>query len=173
MLELTAWNKLYTGLFDYFFLIRVDCSSTWVKSHVHISMLVRDRQSCGWFWVWFELPLWLTRLDQVDNITYVRIWASLDWHSSLFVDTFEGKSTMIMFSRTCLRSLLKLHENCLIRNCCSGYGLSWHESVCLFVSICWSLGSLESALVPQVIFHLVFLHLDVYSVRLGIKRVES
>src|SRR5436190_23917070 len=32
---------------------------------------------------------------------------------------------------------------------------------------------LESALVPQVIFHLVFLHLDVNRVRLGIKRVES
>jgi len=27
--------------------------------------------------------------------------------------------------------------------------------------------------VPQVIFHLVFLHLDVNRVRLGIKRVES
>ena len=93
----------------------IDCSSTWVKSHVHVFMLVRDRQSCGWFWVWFGLPLWVTRLDQVDNITCVRIWASLDWHSSLFFDTFEGKSTIIMFSRTCLRSLLKLHENCLIR----------------------------------------------------------
>jgi len=24
----------------------------------------------------------------------------------------------------------------LIRNCCSGSGLSWHESFCLFISIC-------------------------------------
>ena len=50
-----------------------------------------------------------------------------------------------------------------------------YHGMSLFVYLfsVYCLEFLESALVPQVIFHLVFLHVDVNRVRLGINRVES
>ena len=77
--------------------------------------------------------------------------------------------SQLYYARDSVHARLGVVGVLLIRNCCNRFWLSWRESF-IFVQ---SLESLESALVPQVIFSLVFLHLDVNSVRLGIKRVES